>query len=34
MSILYTLSVAGAAAIGVLWMALQNIRVDDADSDR
>jgi regulator of protease activity HflC (stomatin/prohibitin superfamily) len=27
MSILYTLSVAGAAAIGVLWMALQNIRV-------
>src|SRR6478672_6190726 len=27
MSILYTLAVAGAAGIGVLWMALQNIRV-------
>ena len=27
MSILYTLAMAGAAGIGVLWMALQNIRV-------
>ena len=27
MTILYTLAAAGAAGIGVLWLALQNIRV-------